>query len=257
MCGASLRIGTRLPPATDHYFSVAVQYLQGRFGERLAGPIKDGRICAEHVLSKNPSTYARRMKYSRPVLPLAFLLLCLYPCSNEILMQLREATPDDVPAICALERRREFYGLVGSWTEGEHLRCLTDPDVRYLVANYSGQVMGFAILLGMTSPHKSLELKRIVVSTPGKGLGKEMLRLVIRKAFDEYGAHRLWLDVFEHNMRAQRAYAAVGFQREGVLREAVYRGGEYHSLILMSILDREYCESPLHRDDLNSANAAP
>jgi diamine N-acetyltransferase len=162
-------------------------------------------------------------------------------------MQLREGTSGDVPYICTLERRAEYYGLVGSWPEEEHLRSLADPDVRYLVADRAGEATGFSILFGITSPHKAVELKRIVVGAPGKGLGKEMLRLVIRKVFDEYGAHRLWLDVFEHNTRAQRAYAAVGFQREGILRESVYRDGGYHSLILMSILEREYRND--HRED--------
>ena len=135
--------------------------------------------------------------------------------------------------------------MVGSWLEDEHRSYLADPDVLYLIADLAGQPAGFSILFGITSPHKSVELKRIVVGAPGKGLGKEMLRLIIRRVFDENGAHRLWLDVFEHNLRAQRAYAAVGFQREGVLREAVFRNDEYHSLILMSILDREYRDRPL------------
>lgn len=156
-------------------------------------------------------------------------------------MLLCEATPNDIPIICALERRPEYYSLIGAWTEDEHLRSLANPDVRYLKAeDQARKVVGFAILFGITSPHRSVELKRIVVGTPGRGLGREMLRLVIRKSFNEYGAHRLWLDVFEHNMRAQRAYAAVGFRPEGMLREAVYRDGEYHSLILMSVLDHEY-----------------
>jgi diamine N-acetyltransferase len=153
---------------------------------------------------------------------------------------LREATPDDVPQICALERRPDFHGLVGAWPAEEHLRCLADQDARYLVADHDGEMLGFSILFGILSPHRSVELKRIVVASPGKGLGKEILRLIIRKAFNEYGAHRLWLDVFEHNLRAQSAYSGVGFRREGMLREAVYRDGKYYSLILMSLLDREY-----------------
>lgn len=164
-------------------------------------------------------------------------------------MLLRRATVNDVPFICALERRPEYYGLVGSWSEGEHQRCLADPDVRYLVADLAGEPAGFSILFGIMSAHKSVELKRIVIGTPGQGLGKDMLRLIIGKVFSEYGAHRLWLDVFEHNVRAQRAYTAVGFRPEGMLREAIYRDGEYHSLVLMSILDREYRESPLQRAD--------
>jgi diamine N-acetyltransferase len=155
-------------------------------------------------------------------------------------MMLREATSDDVPFICALEQRPEYYGLIGAWSADEHLHCLADPEWRYFVTDQAEELAGFAILCGITSPHKSIELKRIVLASAGQGLGKEMLRQIIRKVFNEYGAHRLWLDVFEHNVRAQRAYAAVGFRPEGVLREAVYRDGEYHSLILMSILDREY-----------------
>ena len=56
----------------------------------------------------------------------------------------------------------------------------------------------------------------------------------------EMGAHRFWLDVFVSNERARHLYASLGFQADGVLREAVKRDGAFHSLILMSILKREY-----------------
>jgi diamine N-acetyltransferase len=173
-------------------------------------------------------------------------------------MLLRDANRNDVPLICSLERRPEYYEMVGSWPEDEHLRLLSDPDACYVIAeDQPGEIAGFAILFGLISEYRSIELKRIVVATPGMGRGKEMLRQIIRKAFEEYGAHRLWLDVLEHNLRAQRAYAGVGFRCEGVLREAVYRDGEYRSLMLMSILDREYREITPQREDLNNAKAAP
>jgi diamine N-acetyltransferase len=141
----------------------------------------------------------------------------------------------------ALERLPEYRTLVGSWPEEEHLRCLAYPDVRCLIAEQNtNEVAGFAIIRGLTSEHRSLELKRIVARAPGRGLGRQMLRLLLKKAFEEYGAHRLWLDVFENNLRAQHLYSSFGFRRDGVLREAVYRDGEYYSLILMSLLDREY-----------------
>jgi diamine N-acetyltransferase len=177
-----------------------------------------------------------------PLFGAGFLRFGIGACWNEILMLMRVPSPADIPFICALEQRREYSGLVGTWSADEHLRYLADPNARYLIAEHEGEPLGFCILFGILSPHRSLELKRIAVASPGKGLGKEMLRLIICKAFDEYSAHRLWLDVFEHNLRAQRAYSSVGFRREGVLREAVYRDGGYHSLILMSILDREYRE---------------
>lgn len=99
---------------------------------------------------------------------------------------------------------------------------------------------GFAILRGLTSPHRSIRLQRIAVAKPGKGLGRLMLAGVLECVFLELKAHRLWLDVFEANTRAQHVYESLGFQREGTLREAIFRDGEYHTQILMSILNREY-----------------
>jgi RimJ/RimL family protein N-acetyltransferase len=35
-------------------------------------------------------------------------------------------------------------------------------------------------------------------------------------------------------------YESAGFRREGILREAIFRDGEYHTQLRMSTLDREY-----------------
>jgi diamine N-acetyltransferase len=160
---------------------------------------------------------------------------------DKVTMLLRGARIEDVPQIMALERLTGYRMLVGSSSEEEHLQYLGCPDVRCFIAEQNAnEVAGFAIICGLASEHRSLELKRIVVRVPGRGLGRQVLRLLLKKAFEEYGAHRLWLDVFENNLRAQRLYSSFGFRREGILREAVYRDGEYYSLILMSLLDREY-----------------
>jgi diamine N-acetyltransferase len=67
-----------------------------------------------------------------------------------------------------------------------------------------------------------------------------MLAGILDYVFQELKAHRLWLDVFETNKRAQHVYERLGFRREGILREAIFRDGEFHTQVLMSILDREY-----------------
>jgi diamine N-acetyltransferase len=156
-------------------------------------------------------------------------------------MKLRPACPEDVPAIAALEQRPEYRTLVGAWTEPMHLETLASADARYLVAEQDdGRFAGYAILLGLASEHRSIELKRIVVRSPGAGAGGWMLRAILAIAFGELQAHRVWLDVFESNARAQHVYENLGFRREGLLREAVLKDGAYRSLILMSLLDREY-----------------
>jgi len=159
-------------------------------------------------------------------------------------MKIRNAIAADVPLICAIESEPEFREFVGRWLEQEHSQALASPDAAYLIAeDDAGEPVGFAILLGLQSEHKSLELKRLVVTTPGQGTGTALLRAAAERAFVRHSAHRLWLDVFATNARARHVYQTFGFRTEGVLRDAIYREGEYHSLVVMSLLAEEYSAS--------------
>jgi len=156
-------------------------------------------------------------------------------------MRLRLARVEDIPSIAAMERVPEYRTFVGNWTEDEHRERMASIDCRYFVAESGfGELAGFAILRGLASPHRSVRLQRIVVANSDRGVGRIMLRSILDYVFQELKAHRLWLDVFETNTRAQHVYESLGFHREGILREAIFRDGEYHTQLLMSILDREY-----------------
>lgn len=88
----------------------------------------------------------------------------------------------------------------------------------------------------------------------GRGLGTEATRLVVDHVFDRIDdppVHRLELEVFDFNPRARRAYERVGFRREGVLRDALRWDGEFHDVIVMSLLrsDRPLrSDGPLRSD---------
>jgi diamine N-acetyltransferase len=156
-------------------------------------------------------------------------------------MRFREATSADIPQICALERLPEFRTMVGSWPQEQHMRMLGDPGAVYIVAeDQQGQIAAFAILQGLRSEHKSVELKRLVAGVPNQGTGRKLLTEVADRAFGKHRAHRLFLDVFVINDRARHVYETFGFRKEGIMRDAIYRDGAYHSLVLMSLLESEY-----------------
>jgi L-amino acid N-acyltransferase YncA len=159
---------------------------------------------------------------------------------------LRPATLADIPAILDLERLPSSREFVGQWNEDRHRATLVSLDARYFVADAiephptANQLAAYAILRGFAESSNSIELKRIAVHTPGRGLGRQFLHALIRTVFEDFKAHRLFLDVFETNARARHVYESLGFVYEGVLREAALVDGQYHSLRLMSLLDREY-----------------
>ena len=158
---------------------------------------------------------------------------------------LRRAAKSDLTDVVALESLPEYHTMVGTWPLEEHARGLQDPDMEYwIVLNADGETAGFAILRGVLSPHRNVELKRFVIGKPGHGLGQQALRTLLAHVFGSLGAHRLWLDVFPTNRRALHVYGTAGFRQEGVLREAIYRDGEFHTLLLLAMLDREYFSAP-------------
>jgi len=73
-----------------------------------------------------------------------------------------------------------------------------------------------------------------------RGYGTEATRLVLRHAFDRLGLHRVDLIVLEYNHRAIACYRRCGFVQEGVLRDTALVAGEWHSDVIMSILEDDY-----------------
>ena len=158
-------------------------------------------------------------------------------------MLLRLATPDDIPAILALERTPMAREFVGQWREDRHRATLAGGDAHYFVSETEwNEVQAYAILRGINEPSLAIELKRIVVAVPERGLGRRMLKELMRIAFRELGAHRLFLDVYEDNARARHLYESLGFQYEGLMREAAQREEHWCNLCLMSMLESEYKE---------------
>lgn len=73
----------------------------------------------------------------------------------------------------------------------------------------------------------------------GKGIGFESMSLLVHYAFSELNLHRLSLQVFSFNQNAISLYEKLGFKVEGQSREALYRDGQYHDVILMGLLKDE------------------
>jgi RimJ/RimL family protein N-acetyltransferase len=76
-----------------------------------------------------------------------------------------------------------------------------------------------------------------------RGLGTEAIRILLGHAFKELGLNRVGLSVFEFNEVAISAYEKLGFKREGRLRQALRRDGDFHDALLMSILAHEWRET--------------
>jgi RimJ/RimL family protein N-acetyltransferase len=102
--------------------------------------------------------------------------------------------------------------------------------------------VGVVSLTNISEANASADLSVIVGNEKdrAKGLGTEAIRLLLDYAFEDLGLNRVGLSVFEFNEAAIRAYEKIGFEREGRLRQALQRDGDFHDAILMSILAHKW-----------------
>lgn len=155
---------------------------------------------------------------------------------------LRPTTAPDLPFVLSAERASENRRFVDQWAQTQHEAALNHTDIRHLIIErlHDRAPVGYLILAGLENPDGSIEFRRIVITDKGKGYGRDALRLVMQFSFKQQGAHRLWLDVKDHNIRARQLYRSEGFVEEGMLRECFKTEDGYESLVIMSMLHNEY-----------------
>ena len=73
-----------------------------------------------------------------------------------------------------------------------------------------------------------------------KGVAEVATRLLLDKAFGEWGLNKVYLNVLESNLRAIRFYEKCGFKREGLLKEHIYKDGILANLCLYGMLKYDY-----------------
>jgi diamine N-acetyltransferase len=154
-------------------------------------------------------------------------------------------TERDLDAVLRLEQDLENRPFIIPWRREQHREACFNPDLAHLIieTRQARRMIGFLLLAGRQGVHQSIEFRRIVIADKGKGYGKEALKLVKQVVFEQWKAHRLWLDVFDDNHRARYVYASEGFIEEGVLRECISVEGRFASLVIMSLLAQEYFDS--------------
>lgn len=156
--------------------------------------------------------------------------------------RLEKATQDDLPFIMATERREGYEALVGRWDEQRHREAFGDGSHAYFVGFDGDAPGGFALLRYWNAPERVTLVRRLAVVSPGQGFGRLLLAAVAGRVFADTDAYRLQIGLFPDNLRARRAYEAVGFQAEGISRGSAFFGGIHRDELVMSLLRPEWEE---------------
>jgi len=166
-------------------------------------------------------------------------------------VRLRPFRQSDVAERLALGRTAEIVRCFGGDPEslppfGENeARAWVERNLAHPICwavEVEGRLLGEARLDGLDRHDRRARLATGLydIAQLGKGLGREVISLVLSHAFGTLKLHRVDLRVLEYNERAIRCYRACGFVEEGRERESARVGEAWYDDIIMGILAREY-----------------
>lgn len=103
------------------------------------------------------------------------------------------------------------------------------------------KLIGITILKNIDMIHRKAEFAIYIgdSSEKGKGYAKEATLKTIDFAFKKLGLNRIYLYVLKKNTTALKLYEKVGFQKEGILRNSIFKNGNFVDEMMMSILAKE------------------
>ena len=112
----------------------------------------------------------------------------------------------------------------------------------FAIDSTDGEYLGSVGLMHIDERNRDAELG-ILIGRPedfGRGFGTEAALLMMRHGFEEMNLHRIHLRVFDYNERGFKSYVKLGFKEEGRLRQAHFRHGGWHDIVIMGILADEF-----------------
>jgi RimJ/RimL family protein N-acetyltransferase len=122
------------------------------------------------------------------------------------------------------------------------------PDIVDLeVHTTEGKLIGVIYIVGINR-HNGNALIGVTIGDRdywGRGYGRAALQLVLRYCFEHLELHRVTAETFEYNPAWKKLVVWAGFQREGTLRQHLFRDGEYWDKGLFGILRSEFTPKPI------------
>lgn len=110
------------------------------------------------------------------------------------------------------------------------------------VIDADGIPVGLIGLLSIDLKNRKAEYYVLMGNTSfkGKGIAKEASRQILEYGFYHLGLNRIYLYTETGNIAAQKLFEAVGFEREGCLRDDIISRGTYVDRYLYSILKEDW-----------------
>lgn len=156
------------------------------------------------------------------------------PITEEYIEQFREA-------VGSVARERKYLAFLDSPSlemSQEFVKSNLKNNMPHFIAISNDKVVGWCDIVASDRPvlkHSGTLGIGVLSGFRGAGIGKALIQAAINKA-KEIGLTRVELTVREHNTTAIELYKKIGFEIEGIHRNAVLIDDKYENQIFMALL---------------------
>jgi RimJ/RimL family protein N-acetyltransferase len=112
----------------------------------------------------------------------------------------------------------------------------------FAIHKKDGSFIGFGMLAFIDPYNRSCKLGITIgeKSEWGKGYAREALEAVIAYCFEQLNMNRVGSEIYAFNERSIRLFESLGFQREGVVRQAVWKRQAFVDEYIYGLLREEW-----------------
>lgn len=160
-------------------------------------------------------------------------------------VRLRAMEPEDLDALYRIENDRDVWDvgennvpysryILHDYIANASADIYADKQVRMVVENEEGQLVGVADVVNFCPSHARAEVSIVICREHRKkGYARAAIRQIMEYALRTLHLHQLYAVVREDNMPSLNLFSSLGFKSKMVLEDWLFDGKDYHNAVVM------------------------
>lgn len=169
-------------------------------------------------------------------------------------IKLRAIEESDLNMIREMINDPEIEGMTGGYSvpisEYQHRRWFenlqnSDKELRTVIETKEHGAIGLVMLTDIDWKNRTAQFHSKISTSKGlrgKGYGTKATKAIVKYAFEQLNINLIFSRILEYNAASQRVKEKCGFKKDGILRNRVYKNGQYHDIAVWSIQKGELIE---------------
>ena len=128
------------------------------------------------------------------------------------MIKLRQSREEELSKFVELEHQPHAAAFINGSDLLTHQSNFRDQNIIYLSIDNSGGELAGYFILALDTANGEVEFRRILIDQDQRGIGQIAIEQMERYCREELGFKKIWLDVYEDNVKGKHIYEKLGYE---------------------------------------------